>query len=875
MERLPVLMELHWNEELNRGKIWDVLQHFSKEDKFYWNCFSCGGSRYETVESFIKRVSNQPKSQFNTVCKNCKSVSNITSDIHYLSKISLSMQLKEFLRFNLSLSQYEIVFRCPVCGKYKSSHKTTMFHKYHSLICGDCVSLESKKVLTDKTMSQLYPGKEKCWGQNFTDFYHTIPVIYKQKFNLICPTCGKMYTKSYDAIVRSGFNCSVCAKRKTDVGSCNSLRAVYPELAIMWDRGGNEFSSDKIPKSSTITGRFMCNAGGKPHIFTRQVSVVVEEYKKGYTGCPICYNREVYTGINDFSTKFPEAVRYWDYKNNNFPPEKSIVTKQTKFAMICPRCRKSHTKRTDAIERNGAYCEKCASIKNNLSEENSLLINYPNVAKMWDNGGNNIKSKDLTVSSHVKGRFLCTGKRFGGREHLFIRSVSDVVNSIKNGSSSNGCPICAGFKVASGVNDFKTICHKGAKLWDYSKNTLKPEEVYYKSEKNFFFICPNGHSFEKDLLHMVRSENTSACGCPVCAGREVRKGVNDLATTIPDTVDRWCYDLNTITPYEVTAGSNKIIKARCRVCGDVYETEVYNWCHNLVVACEKCRKRQFSIAEKELCEEIRSWGFHVEENKRLTGDARTYDMYIPEKNIAIEYNGLYYHSDAVRVNSNYHFEKCLDCLQNGIDLIQIWEDDYIFKKPIVLSFLKRKLGVSNEEKVNARDCEPMFIDVRDAREFLDLYHIQGFVSGSKYVGLCDKDSNIMAVIVLEKNKKDNSILIKRYASCCNVRGGFSKLVASIKEVFEDCDSVYTFSDNTISFGDLYKNNGFESKQFLPPDYKYVVAGRRVHKFNYRKERFKSDPNLYYEEGLTEEELAEENGLIRVYDAGKIKWYREL
>lgn len=70
-------------------------------------------------------------------------------------------------------------------------------------------------------------------------------------------------------------------------------------------------------------------------------------------------------------------------------------------------------------------------------------------------------------------------------------------------------------------------------------------------------------------------------------------------------------------------------------------------------------------------------------------------------------------------------------------------------------------------------------------------------------------------------------------------------------------------------------NGFESKQFLPPDYKYVVAGRRVHKFNYRKERFKSDPNLYYEEGLTEEELAEENGLIRVYDAGNIKWYKKL
>lgn len=868
----PIVISVFWNEKMNGGKINNVVQCIN-DTKYYWNCYNCNSIYTDTILNFLGSMFKVKNGQFNKKCQNCSIVRGI--DDSFVNNLVTDREELSFIHqeYCKDHRELEVITRCPLCGKLHSV-KLRSIKRNLSFICKSCKEqYGGYKMDIGIPMSRLCPNIENYWGKdNKYGYYNTYPLVVRQQFSLICPRCGKSHTKSLEAIQRSSAYCEQCARVKNRLVTVGSLRDKYPEIADMWDRGNNGKLASEIAPSSRISGKFVCTNGKKPHTFIRPVSVIAESAKDGSNGCPICKNRELYTGVNDFATTFPDMVKYWDYTGNESTPDKTICTRLSKFSLVCPRCGKTHIKRADAIKRFGAYCEVCAHIISKLDNKNSLRDMYPDVADMWDKAGNAISSSELTPYSQTVGRFLCPGIVYK-HQHTFIKSVQAVVNARSH--KTKGCPICAGFKVLSGETDFKSKCPNGAKLWDYSKNTLKPEEVYYRSEKNFFFICPNGHSFEKDLLHMVRSENTSACGCPVCAGREVRKGVNDLATTIPDTVDRWCYDLNTITPYEVTAGSNKVIKARCRICGDVYETEVYNWCHNLVVACEKCRKRQFSIAEKELCEEIRSWGFHVEENKRLTGDARTYDMYIPEKNIAIEYNGLYYHSDAVRVNSNYHFEKCLDCLQNGIDLIQIWEDDYIFKKPIVLSFLKRKLGVSNEEKVNARDCEPMFIDVSDAREFLDLYHIQGFVSGSKYVGLCDKDSNIMAVIVLEKNKKDNSVLIKRYASCCNVRGGFSKLVASIKEVFEDCDSVYTFSDNTISFGDLYKNNGFESKQFLPPDYKYVVAGRRVHKFNYRKERFKSDPNLYYEEGLTEEELAEENGLIRVYDAGKIKWYKKL
>lgn len=724
-------------------------------------------------------------------------------------------------------------------------------------------------------MFDLFPEIEQYWGKNFLPHNKTVPIIYKQQFNLVCPVCGKSHKKSYEAIKRNGATCEQCARVKYILRNTGSLFDNYPVLAEMWDRGNNPKSSREIPPSSTLTGEFVCIEGGVPHKFVRQVSVMRSAFDKGSNGCPICANREVYTGVNDFATKFPNAVGYWDYDGNALPPEKSLVTNQTKFAMICPRCGKRHTKRSDGVERNGAYCEQCAAVRNKLSENNSLFINYPVVAKMWDNGDNNIKSKELTVSSQVVGNFMCPGGRYPGRPHVFIRSVGSVVNSIKKGSEYNGCPVCAGFAVATGVNDFKTMCPNLSKLWNYSRNIDEPEDVFYLSEKKYHFICPKGHSYCKDLLHMARSEKIGATGCPVCKGKEVRPGVNDIVTTHKHMMQYWDYSINELDPTTVSAGSNKIVKAHCRFCGDIYETSVFNWLNGLVVVCPNCRKRQYSAAEKELCEEIRSWGIDVEENVHLTGDGRTYDMYISSKKIAIEYNGLYYHSDSIRPDTDYHFKKCSDCLEQGIELIQIWEDDYNTKRDIVLRLLKSKLGVSDLRKVNARDCSAFIPQKDEIKPFLEENHIQGYVSGSKYIGLYTKEDELVALMVLEWHKDTNELLIKRYVTSCNVRGGFSKMLSLLKDEYPEATGVYTFSDNTISFGDLYKSNGFRSVAFIEPDYSYLVNNVRVHKFNYRKSRFASDPNLYYEEGMTEAELAYANGIPRVYDAGKIRWYKEL
>ena len=81
----------------------------------------------------------------------------------------------------------------------------------------------------------------------------------------------------------------------------------------------------------------------------------------------------------------------------------------------------------------------------------------------------------------------------------------------------------------------------------------------------------------------------------------------------------------------------------------------------------------------------------------------------------------------------------------------------------------------------------------------------------------------------------------------------------------------TFADHQVSKGGLYERLGFTLDKEIPPDYSYVVNNKRTHKFNYRKKRFLTDPQLTYVEGLYEKELARLNGLPRIWDSGKTRY----
>src|SRR5690606_30137123 len=131
--------------------------------------------------------------------------------------------------------------------------------------------------------------------------------------------------------------------------------------------------------------------------------------------------------------------------------------------------------------------------------------------------------------------------------------------------------------------------------------------------------------------------------------------------------------------------------------------------------------------------------------------------------------------------------------------------------------------------------------------------------------------DIVAVCVLKKFRDD--LTLSRYATDRLVPGGHSKMISWIQKNL-DFDRLVTFADLCVSDGSLYETTGWRRDAELAPDYRYVVGSRREHKFNYRLKRFRDDPNLLFEEGMTEKQLAELNGIPRIWDCGKIRYVME-
>jgi len=115
------------------------------------------------------------------------------------------------------------------------------------------------------------------------------------------------------------------------------------------------------------------------------------------------------------------------------------------------------------------------------------------------------------------------------------------------------------------------------------------------------------------------------------------------------------------------------IKCVCRLCH--YEWLAYPTVLLRNHGCPKCvRQRTTSKGEKEVVAFVREiYDGDVIENDRTILNPKELDIYIPRLNIAIEYNGDYWHS---LLPKGYHENKTNGCLKQGIKLLHLWESDW-------------------------------------------------------------------------------------------------------------------------------------------------------------------------------------------------------
>jgi len=294
--------------------------------------------------------------------------------------------------------------------------------------------------------------------------------------------------------------------------------------------------------------------------------------------------------------------------------------------------------------------------------------------------------------------------------------------------------------------------------------------------------------------------------------------------------------------------------------------------------CSICKPKMapFSSQETEIYNFIRSiYDSDVIRNNRDIIDGEI-DIFLPDKKLAIEFNGVFWHSSEYK-NAKYHYNKTNLCKENGIRLLHIFEDEWIHKQDIIKDKIKNILG-KTDNKIFARKCDIGEVgDVYLQKQFYNKNHIQGWCSSSISYGLFYNKTLValMSFSKATKSKKYEWELV-RYATILNsvVVGGASRLLSNfIKDKLPT--NIVSYADNSFSNGNMYEVLGFRNDGISSPSYFYVEKCNlmRRHRFAFRKSELQKKNMI--NEGETEEEAIFRCGkYYKIYDCGKIRYIWE-
>lgn len=287
--------------------------------------------------------------------------------------------------------------------------------------------------------------------------------------------------------------------------------------------------------------------------------------------------------------------------------------------------------------------------------------------------------------------------------------------------------------------------------------------------------------------------------------------------------------------------------------------------------CPKCGNH-LSHAEDEIIAHLRGLGVECEHNNHSVLDGLEIDIYCPAYKFGIEYNGLRWHTEKYGKDRYYHVGKTNKAEENGVRLVQVFEDEWIHNKQLVLDKIDILLGMSKDRKViGARKCSIREIGKGQARDFLEANHIQGWASSTVYYGAFSLDSALLGVMSFKICSEGWELTRFATAREFSVPGLGSKMFKHF--VLEHHPNlVKSFADRRWTLdkdSNMYTKIGFVLEEVEKPDYRYVVGNERKHKFLFRKHILSKKYGLPLT--MTESEMCGQLGFERIWDCGLIKY----
>ena len=308
----------------------------------------------------------------------------------------------------------------------------------------------------------------------------------------------------------AGQGCPVCAGKRVIKG-VNDLATLKPELASEWDTDRNERSPDAVTLNSGYRAFWTCSNGH--HWAVR----VAQRTGKG-SGCPVCSGR-IQAGVNDLGTTHPELIVDWNQEFNDIEPHEVTANSNRRVWWIC---RSNHSWQAMIATRakHGAGCRQCDGVRRRPVTPGMPTVADTAFADEWS-PRNDKEPSEYSRHSRLKAWWRCA------LEHEWQARISH--------RHVAGCPTCSGRRTLAGYNDLATTHPDVAKEWHPTLNDLNSDQVGKGCIKQIWWQCSLGHQWQETPNYRTSKESS----CPICRGRKLLTGYNDLATCHPELAAQW------------------------------------------------------------------------------------------------------------------------------------------------------------------------------------------------------------------------------------------------------------------------------------------------------------------------------------------------
>ena len=530
----------------------------------------------------------------------------------------------------------------------------------------------------------------------------------------------------------------------------------------------------------------------------------------------------------------------YDYSKVNY------VNSKTKVCIICPKHGEFWQEPRHHLSKHG--CPMCG--KENSDRKQSLTLNEFIEKSNQIHNGKYRYDKVNYVNAETKVCIICPKHgEFWQAPHSHLRG--------------QGCPKCGrerninSIKITNEAFIEKATQIHGGK-YDYSKC------IYKDSNTKVKIICPIHGEFWQ-----IASSHLNGHGCVKCANIGKLNTISDFIK-LSNNKHHGKYDYSRVN-YINNATKVCII---CPKHGEFWQRPDN---HIKGQGCPKCGQIM-SKAEDEIINILKD--FCPQRHNRTLLEGKEIDIYLHNLKLGIEYNGLRWHSEEFGKDHRYHLNKLNECNEQGIRLIQIFEDEWLNHREICESKLKQICGLNTNSKIYGRKCEIHEITNKDiAYEFLDKNHIQGRTGFT--VGLGAYHKGKLVGVMTFKKEKEGYWDLNRFATdinyqCIGIGGKLFKYFIrnyGYQEIKSFADRRWT----TDPTNNLYTKLGFEFDSYVPPSYWYynpkISKIERFHKFGFRKQHLHNQYGLPLT--MTEREMTESLGYTRIWDCGLIKYiYRK-